>query len=485
MNRSIENKVLRLLHGHKTWNSLRQIHAHFVRHGLDQCNQVLSHFVSVCGSLNKMQYADRLFDQTHNPNIFLFNAMIKGYSVSGPFEESLFLFSWMKSCAIWADEYTFAPLLKACLSHGDLKLGQCVQKEVFARGFDDFSSVKIGVVELYTTCGAMEDAHKVFDEMTEREAIIWNLMVRGYCKRGNVARGMYLFRNMTERTVVSWNIMISGLAQSGRDGEGLALFREMQDQEVVKPDEASLVTVLPICARLGALDVGKWIHSYAESTGIYLNSIPAGNALVDFYSKCGNLDTAMRKFNQMPKKNVVSWNAMISGLALNGKGELGSDLFYEMTSQGFCPNDSTFVGVLSCCAHAGLVEKGRAFFSSMVADYQIEPKLEHYGCMVDLLGRSGRVREAYDIVRSMAPHQRPTAAPLWGALLGACRNHGEMRMAELVVKEIIEIEPWNSGNYVLLSNIYAEEERWDEVEKVREMMRERSVRKSYGLSAIG
>ncbi|CAN1859836.1 Pentatricopeptide repeat-containing protein At1g09190 [Linum perenne] len=479
--REIERKVLRLLHGHKTWNHLRQIQAHFLRNGLNQCNQVLSHFVSVCGSLHKMQHADRVFDQTHNPNIFLFNAMIKGYSVCGPFEESLCLFSWMKSCGIWPDEYTFAPLLKACSSLGDLEFGQCVQKEIVVRGFDGFSSIRIGVVELYTTCGVMQDAQKVFDEMPEREVIFWNLMIRGYCKSGIVDRGLYLFRSMSKRSVVSWNIMISGLAQSGRDGEALSLFREMQDEDV-KADEATLVTVLPISARLGDLDVGKWIHSYAESSGLYQKSVPVGNALVDLYSKCGNLDAAVRTFNEMPKKNVVSWNTMISGLAFNGKGELGTELFEEMTNQGVCPNDATLVGVLSCCAHAGLVEKGRVFFALMIADHKIEPKLEHYGCMVDLLGRDGRVREAYDLVSSM-PH-KPTAA-LWGALLSACRNHGNLELAELVVKKLIALEPWNSGNYVLLSNIYAEEERWDEVEKVRGMMRERSIKKAHGLSAIG
>ncbi|CAN0914094.1 Pentatricopeptide repeat-containing protein At1g09190 [Linum grandiflorum] len=480
--REIERKVLRLLHSHKSWNHLRQIHARILRHGLNQCNQVLTHFVSVCGSLNRMQYSDRVFDQTHNPNIFLFNAMIKGYSVCGPFEESLHLFSWMKKeCGIWADEYTFAPLLKACSSLGDLRFGQCVQKEVVARGFGGFSSIRIGVVEMYTTCGGMEDARKVFDEMLEREVIVWNLMIRGYCKRGDVDRGLCLFRSMNERSVVSWNIMISGLAQSGRDGEALGIFREMKDQDV-KADEATLVTVLPISARLGDLGVGKWIHSYADSSGLYQKSVPVGNALVDFYSKSGDLDTATRIFNEMPHKNVVSWNAMISGLAFNGKGELGSELFEEMKNQGVCPNDATLIAVLSCCAHAGLVERGRVLFTSMIADHEIEPKLEHYGCLVDLLGRDGRVREAYDLVSNM-PHT-PTAA-LWGALLSACRNHGDLELAELVIKKLIALEPWNSGNYVLLSNIYAEEQRWDEVEKVRGLIRERSVKKAYGQSAIG
>ncbi|KAJ4824833.1 hypothetical protein Tsubulata_037380 [Turnera subulata] len=375
--REIERKILRLLHGPETRTQLRQIHAHFLRHGLGQINQILAHFVSICGSLNRMPYANRIFHQTHNPNIFLFNAMIKGYSISGPFDESLHLFSSMKTRGIWPDEYTFAPLLKACSSLGDLKLGQCVHKEIIVAGFEWFSSVRIGVVELYSNCGVMRDARQVFDEMRQRDVIVWNLMVQGYCKRGDVNVGLSLFRKMSERSVVSWNIMISCLARSGRDGEALGLFQEMRDQGF-KPDEGTVVAVLPVCARL--------------------------------------------------------------------------------------------------------VEKGRNLFSSMTLDHQIEPKPEHFGCMVDLLGRSGCVREAYDMIRSMPG--LPTAA-LWGALLSACRTHGAVDLAELAIKELIALEPWNSGNYVLLSNIYANEERWDEVEKVRVMMRERDIKKAAGLSATG
>ncbi|EEF49949.1 pentatricopeptide repeat-containing protein, putative [Ricinus communis] len=291
--KEIERKILKLLHGHNTRTQLRQIHAHFLRHGLDQLNHILAHFISVCGSENKMPYANRVFLQSVNPNILPFNAMVKGYSLCGPFEESLSFFSSMKRRGIWPDEYTFAPLLKACSSLYDLKLGQCIHKDVIMIGFECFCSIQIGVVELYANCGLLEDSKKVFDEMRERDSIVWNLMIRGYCRRGDVNMGLYLFRKMSERSVVSWNIMISCLAQSGRDSEALRLFHEMQD-EGFKPDEATVVTVLPICARLEAVSVGQWIQSYAESTGLYGDFVSVGNALVDFYSKCGMLETARR-----------------------------------------------------------------------------------------------------------------------------------------------------------------------------------------------
>ncbi|EOY11630.1 PREDICTED: pentatricopeptide repeat-containing protein At1g09190 [Theobroma cacao] len=477
----LERKILRLLHGQKTRKTLREIHAHFLRQCLHQSNQILSHFVSVCGHLNKMDYANLVFAQTHNPNILLFNSMIKGYSLNGPFEEAIALFSLLKTRGIWPDEYTFPPLLKACSGLGDVRVGQCTHGEVIKSGFERFGSVQIGVVELYSSSGRMEEAKKVFDRMCQRDVIVWNLMIRGFCKIGDVGIGLNLFRQMSERSVVSWNLMISCLAQSARQDEALALFQEMRELGF-QPDEATVVIVLPICAHLGAADVGQWIHSYAESSRLYQKVVSVGNALVDFYSKCGNLETALQIFKDMPCKYVVSWNVMISGLAFNGKGELGVKLFEEMMNKGEMPNDATFIGVLTCCAHAGLVEKGQELFASMSKIYYIDPKLEHYGCMVDLLARSGCVRMAYDLITSM--HIAPNAT-LWGALLSACRTHGELQLAELAVKELMNLEPWNSGNYVLLSNIYAEEGRWDEVDKIRVLMREKSVKKAMGQSATG
>lgn len=360
-------------------------------------------------------------------------------------------------------------------------MGQCVHSQFLKVGFEWFGSIQIGIVEFYVTCVKMKDARKVFDEMYRRHVVAWNLMIRGFCKLGDVDMGLYLFRQMSERSIVSWNSMISCLAKSGRDSEALELFGEMRDQGFPL-DEATVVTMLPVCARLGALDVGEWIHCYSDSKGLVKEFISVRNSLIDFYSKCGNLDLAFNIFQQMQCKNVVSWNSMISGLAFNSKGQLGVDLFEEMMNNGINPNDATFVGVLSCCAHAGLVEKGRDLFASMTSNHQIEPKLEHYGCMVDILGRSGCVKEAYDLIASIP--MKPNAT-LWGSLLSSCRTYSDLELAELAVKELINLEPWNSGNYVLLSNIYAEEGSWDKVEEVRVLMREKYVKKAPGQSFVG
>lgn len=413
--------------------------------------------------------------------MLLFNSMIKGYSLCGPFEQSLHLFSLMKSSAICPNEYTFAPLLKACSNLCEFRMGQCVHSQVLRSGFELFGSIQIGIVELCVTCLRMEDAKKVFDEMPHRDVIVWNLLIRGFCKSGNLGMGLSLFRQMSDRSIVSWNSMISCLAQSGRESEALRLFGEMREQGF-EPDEATVVTILSVCARLGAVDVGQWIHSYAASKGLIQEVISVGNALVDFYCKSGSLEIGSSIFKQMQRKDIVSWNVMISGLAFNGKGQQGVELFEEMVNKGMNPNNATFVGVLACCAHAGLLGKGQALFASMLQSHKIKPKLEHYGCMVDILGRNGRTKEAHDLIRSMP--MKPNAA-LWGSLLSSCRTYSDLKLAEVALHELINLEPWNSGNYVLLSNIYADEGRWDEVEKVRVLMREKCVKKSPGHSAVG
>nr|KYP41157.1 Pentatricopeptide repeat-containing protein At1g09190 family [Cajanus cajan] len=479
--REIERKILRLLHGAKTRTQLTQIHAHFLRHGLHHSNQILAHFVSVCASLHRTPYAATIFAQAHNPNILLFNAIIKAHSLSSPFSPSFSLFSLMKVRAISPDEYTFAPLLNAAANLRRYALGQTVHAHVHRLGFARHASVRVAAVGLYASCGRMNDAAKVFDEIRHRDVVVWNLMIQGFCKTGELETGFKLFREMKERSVVSWNLMMSCLARGEKEEKVLELFREMLE-EGFEPDEASLVTVLPCCARLGAVDVGEWIHSYANKQGFLRDAVNVGNSLVDFYCKGGNLQAAWGIFNNMASKNVVSWNAMVSGLAYNGEGEVGVELFEEMVRGGVAPNDSTFVGVLACCAHAGLVDRGREIFAAMSVKFGVLPKLEHYGCVVDLLGRCGHVREARDLIGSMPVE--PTAA-LWGALLSACRTYGDRETAETAAKELVRLEPWNSGNYVLLSNVYAEEGRWDEVEKVRVLMRGGGVKKVPGHSATG
>ncbi|GER55437.1 pentatricopeptide repeat-containing protein [Striga asiatica] len=480
---TVERRLLSLLHGGHTRSRLREIHGHLFRHDLQHSNKLLSHFVSVCASLDRMPYAARVFRQSPNPSILLFNAVVRGHSLRGPFLDSITAYSTMKRRGIRPDEFTLASLHKACANLRHLTLGLGVHKETLALGYHRFLPVRVGLLELLVQCEKMPEALKLFDEMPQREAIVWNLMILGFSKNGDLEKGLDFFRRMEimgcERTTITWNTMISCLAQGNRDEDALKLFREMTMMLDCTPDEATLAVILPTCARLGKTGIGKWVHSYAESSGLARKSMQVGNSLLDFYSKCGDIKQALELFERMPRKNVISYNTMILGLGLNGECKRGIELFEEMkASGGINPNDSTYVGVLTCCVHAGLVQMGRDIFGSI-----LEPKVEHYGCMVDLLGRVGCVREAYDLIRGMAVVE-PSAA-VWSALLSGCRaKSGEKEIAEHALNELIKLEPWNSGNYVLLSNMYAERGVWSGVEEVRARMRENCVEKTVGQSVV-
>ncbi|KAL5701667.1 hypothetical protein ACHQM5_026981 [Ranunculus cassubicifolius] len=479
-------EVQRRIHHHlqhttTTRTRLRQIHAQIIRHNLHQSTPILTQFITVCGTLHQISYAHSIFLNTQYPNHSIFNSLIKAYSLSSPSKEPLHLFSLMKTRGIYPDQLTFAPLLKCCTNISNLNFGKRVHAEIIRVGFESFNSVQIGLVELYTGCDRIEDAKRMFDVMLHRDVVVWNIMIRGLCRKGNVEMGVELFGQMNERSIVTWNTMIAGLAQGGRYNEALQIFHEMQ-KEGFDPDDATLVTVLPLCGRLGNAELGSWIHSYACSRRLFPKIVQVGNSILDFYFKCGDVETASRVFDEMPRKSVVSWNTMICGLGHNGMGKVGVEVFEEMRRQRVDLNHSTFVGALSCCVHAGMVEKGREFFNLMVQKCRLKPRIEHYGCMVDLLGRAGCIKEAQELIISMP--MKPNAA-IWGALLSACRTHGDLELAECAAKELIHLEPWNSGNYILLSNIYAELGKWHDVENTRVLMKEKQIVKVTGQSKTG
>lgn len=264
--------------------------------------------------------------------------------------------------------------------------------------------------------------------------------------------------------------------------EAMVLFDGMKEAGV-NPDKITLVGVLSACASIGALELGKWIDKYATERGLQ-HDIYVGTALIDMYAKCGSLATALRVFEDMPQKNEVSWNAMISALAFHGRAHEAISLFKRMTegSASVRPNDITFVGLLSACVHAGLVDKGRQLFNLMSLSFGLVPKIEHYSCMVDLLSRAGLVHEAWDFIQKMP--EKPDQVVL-GALLGACRKCKNVDVSEQVLQLLLELEPANSGNYVISSKIYANLEMWDDSARMRMLMRQRGVSKTPGCSWIG
>jgi pentatricopeptide repeat protein len=273
--------------------------------------------------------------------------------------------------------------------------------------------------------------------------------------------------------------MIAGYTQNGLANEALSIFHEMQ-LSGTKPNAVTMVSVVLACARLAALQQGKCFHAYIIKCVFDLNVV-LETTLIDMYAKCGKVEIARQMFDNISRKNVVSWTAMIGGYAMHGLAEDAHALFIQMVQVGMKPDHITFTHILYACTHAGLVEEGWKYFNCMKQDYSITPRVDHYACMVDLLGRAGHLDEAQELIKHMP--LEPNAG-VWGALLGVCRTHGNIELAKHVAERLFELEPEDAGNYVLLSNIYAAAGRWDDAAKVRTMMKSKGLKKTPGCSLI-
>eukprot|EP01018_Ginkgo_biloba_P031676 Gb_31111 [translate_table: standard] len=343
---------------------------------------------------------------------------------------------------------TYASLLEDCINKKLLSEGKLVHAHMTEMGFKPDRFLGNTLVNMYAKCGSLVYARRVFDRMPERN-------------------------------VVSWTVMISAYDSRGHAEEALTLFSQMQ-QTGIQPNEFTFASVLPACADLAALEQGRKIHETIIKSGFH-SDVFVASALLDMYAKCGSIEDACHVFDEMPKRNVISWNAMIVGYAMHGCAKEALQLFKQMQHLGTKPDHVTFVGVLSACRHAGLVEDGWQCFHCMSENYHITPAMKHYCCMVDLLGRAGHLDEAHDFIDKMPV--KPDA-DVWGSLLGACRIHTNMELGQHVAERLFELDPKNSAPYVLLSNIYAAAGRWHDMEKVRKLMKDRRVKKNPGCSWI-
>lgn len=330
----------------------------------------------------------------------------------------------------------------------------------------------------YSSCGEVGIAREVFDRMEERSFVSWSAMIAGHAKAGDVGAARELFDQMPERNAVCWNAMIAGYAQNEKFAEAIEMFRRMLEVKGMQPNEFTLVSVLSACAHLGALDLGKWIDRYiarrAMRLGLFL-----GNALSDMYAKCGCIADARRVFDRMVERDVISWSIIVTGTAMHGLWEEAIDSFHEMLRQGIKPNDITFMGILSACTHAGLVDEGLEYFNRMSGEFGIDPKVEHYGCVVDLLSRAGRLDEAEDLISSM---RVPPNAIVWAALLGGCRIHGDVERGKRVAHQVLQLDPGHSGSYLYLANVCLSTGKLEEAAKYRLKMREKRAAKAPGCS---
>nr|CAD1835070.1 unnamed protein product [Ananas comosus var. bracteatus] len=352
--------------------------------------------------------------------------------------------------------------------------------ELFALIPDKDTAAFNAMIDVFTKLGDMESAHRLFEQVPEGNVVSWTSLICGYCKTGNMEAARELFDQMPVRNLYSWNVMIGGYCQNRQSQQALDLFRELQSNSCpFEPDEVTLVSIIPAISDMGAIDLGRWIHNYAKRKG-FDQRTNIVTALVDMYAKCGDICEAKHLFNQLPNKEIASWNAVINGFALNGLAEEALDVFNEMWRRGFSPNGVTMIGVLSACGHAGLVEEGRKWFREMEM-LGVCKRVEHYGCMVDLLGRGGYLDEAEKLVDEMP---FGVNGIVLSSLLFACGCYGDVVRAERVMKRAEEIEPGNARNYVIMRNLYAGKKRWGDVERVKEEVRKLGGKREAGCSVV-
>lgn len=431
-----------------SWRIGKLIHGYAIRAGFELLVNISTALVDMYSKCGSVGTARLIFDRMKQRTVVSWNSMIDGYVQSGDPEEAMSIFQKMLDEGVEPTNVTVMEALHACADLGDLERGKFVHKLVdeLKLGYD--VSVKNSLISMYSKCKRVDLAAKVFE-------------------------------GLQGKTIVSWNAMILGYAQNGRVNEALNHFCGMQSQNI-KPDSFTLVSVIPALAELSVTRQAKWMHGLVIRNCLDKN-VFVMTALVDMYAKCGAIRTARKLFDTMEERHVTTWNAMIDGYGTHGLGKDAVELFNDMQQGTIKPNDITFLCVISACSHSGLVEEGLRFFSSMKEDYGLEPAMDHYGAMVDLLGRAGQLNKAWDFIQDMPVEPGIT---VFGAMLGACKIHKNVELGERAAKKLFELNPDEGGYHVLLSNIYATASMWDKMAKVRTMMEKTGLQKTPGCSLV-
>ncbi|KAL9236425.1 hypothetical protein vseg_011098 [Gypsophila vaccaria] len=373
---------------------------------------------------------------------------MSGYINAGHFDGAVELFKMFLDRGLRPDSFALVRFLSACAELGELEVGEWLHRYVDMNAIKKNVVLNTQLIDMYAKCGSMEKACRVFDQMQEKD-------------------------------VVSWTAMIQGYVRNDLPKEALDVFFEME-RENVKPDSCALIGVLAACTRLGALNIGERAINSTDSSKLADDPI-LGTALMDMYAKCGDIERTWNVFRKTKERDTGLWNAAISGLSTNGYGSIAFGVFAQMMKLGVPPNGVTIVGLLSGCTHGGLINEGRKLFNNMERVFSLTRSIEHYGCMVDLLSRAGLLEEAHELIQQMP--MEPNVI-IWGALLGGCRLHRNTCLAEHVLEQLVELEPWNPGNYVLLSNIYSANNKWHDAERLRSQMSDLKIKKIPGCSVI-
>ncbi|CAJ2676071.1 unnamed protein product [Trifolium pratense] len=432
-----------------TLKHCKEVHSYIVRHDVPFDVYLKSALVDIYFKGGDVEMARKTFQQNTLVDVAVCTAMISGYALNGLNVEAINMFRWLIQEKMIPNCLTMASVLPSCAALASLKLGKELHCDILKKGLENVCQVGSSITYMYAKCGRLDLAYQFFQRMPEKDSVCWNLMIVSCSQNGKPEMAIDLFRQMgTSRT---------------------------------KFDAVSLSATLSACANYPALYYGKELHCFVVKENSFISDTFVASALIDMYSKCGKLALARCVFDMMNWKNEVSWNSIIAAYGNHGRPRECLDLFHEMLEAGIQPDHVTFLVIISACGHAGLVDEGMHYFRCMTEEYGICARMEHYACMVDLYGRAGHLHEAFDTIKSMP--FTPDAGT-WGSLLGACRIHGNVELAKLASRHLLELDPNNSGYHVLLSNVHAGAGEWESVLKVRSLMKEKGVQKIPGYSWI-
>ncbi|XP_043724133.1 pentatricopeptide repeat-containing protein At3g26782, mitochondrial-like [Telopea speciosissima] len=531
----------------ETLKALNSVHASMLRTHLHLNLFFFTNLICRYASVGYVAHSYALFSACEAPDVFLWNIMIQGFAENGPCHSSVVFYRHMRDLGVLPDNFTFPFALKACAQLRDLESGKALHGDIVKFGYDSDVFVTNSLVAMYGKCELPHVSQELFDRMRARNVVSWSCLLGSYVQNGFYEEGLSLFSRMLDegirpnratilnvipsvhreddargifevivdcgldldqsvqnavvgmyskcgridiakrffdvildKDLLSWSSMIEAYVRADLPIYALELFKEMVLLGT-RPDSVTLLSVVRACSNLASLHQARFVHGLVIRRSFFKHEIVLETALIDLYVKCGSLDYARRIFDRLQGRNLISWSIMISGYGMHGQGIEALHLFHQMMKDSVKPDLVTFVSVLSACSHAGLIDEGWRCFYSMTKDFGVVPTSEHYACMVDLLGRAGQLNEALEFIEVMPI--KPDSG-VWGSLLGACRIHSNVELAELAARYLFELDVDNSGRYVLLSNIYTSSGKREEADRIRSLMRYRRVRKIAGHTIV-
>ncbi|QHO00003.1 hypothetical protein HN51_035043 [Arachis hypogaea] len=427
----------------------RKVHALVMVSGLGSDIYVANSLMSMYFKLGEIGIASFVFDEMPHRDLSSWNTLMSGYVKNGEARVALGVYSCMRKAGVDGDGTTLLSLLCACGDLTDLSMGRAVHGYIVRNGGTLCNEFLMNsLIDMYCNCDSVSAARKVFEGLTVKDTVSWNSLISGYERHGDAFEVLELFSQM----------FIGGLI----------------------PDEVTIICILGACNQTSALQLGSSVHSYIVKKGFGVNTA-VGTALVSMYANCGSLLHARQAFDEMPEKNLASWTVMVTAFGTHGRGREAISLFYDMLGQHIIPDEGMFTSVLSACSHSGLVDEGKEIFYKVMRNYNMEPGHTQYSCLIDLLGRAGNLDEAYIVINDM--RLKPNE-DIWTSLLSACRLHRNLKLAEIAAEKLFELNPNEVSGYVCLANIYAAERRWEDVEKVRKLVKKRRLSKPPSYSFV-